>query len=153
MNTQNKTNNNDKTISVLQKLFNSIKLHYNNGVDKEDNELYLMLSDVHCNGADAGYYGFSYLKDTNEFYDKNRELIVKHLIYSCDEVSESIIQFVKNWNCMKGMIENASDEYAMMCVLCGVETDHEDAAIYKNNLCWFALEEVAWAIETGLIKQ
>lgn len=138
---------------TLERLYKAVKLHYNNGVEKDNIEFCSMLLDVSDNGADGGYCRFSYLKDTNEFFDKNRKLIVRHLVNVCDEYGESIVEFIKQWGVMKGILETAEDEYALMCILSGAKTNHENESIYKNNLCWFAIEEVAnWAVENGIVE-
>ncbi len=143
-----------KTNNTLERLYKAVKLHYNNGVEEDNIEFCSMLLDVHNNGADGGYCRFSYTRDTNEFFDKNRKLIVHHLINVCNDTGLSIIEFAKQWKCMKGMLETAQDEYALMCILSGAKTSHENASILKNNLCWLAIEEVAnWAVENGIVEE
>lgn len=72
-------------------------------------------------GADAGWPGFTYYRDTAEFYNKHSDLIWELLAEEADDLGEShSLAMIAHFNQAKG-----------------VESDDT----FKNLLSWFALEE------------
>ena len=72
-------------------------------------------------GADAGWGGFTYYKDTTEFYDKNEELIWDLLEEQADSMgSKNIMEFIGG--------------FARADSITNIHT-------FKNLLAWYALEE------------
>jgi hypothetical protein len=72
-------------------------------------------------GADTGWAGFTYTKDTCEFYDKNEGLIWELLEEQADSMgSKNIMEFIGGFR-QADQIQNLDN--------------------FKNLLAWFALEE------------
>lgn len=79
------------------------------------------LRDVADHGADGGWPGFTYYRDTNEFYEKNQELIWQLLDEQADDLGE------KHSLAMISGFRAARD----------VASDNQ----FRNLLAWYALEE------------
>lgn len=79
-------------------------------------------------GAAAGWRGFTYYKDTEEFYDNNENEILELAGQAAEDCGhDTICEFVSTF-----------------------ATPVETASQYKNALAWFALEEVArWVEDMG----
>ena len=105
---------------------------------KEKDDFISTLRDVNRGGADAGFGGFTYYKDTIAFYKRNREQILSSLGEMADSLGEGVLEMVASFQCLKS---------------CNLTTSEVAKAIYtgkgecveqiQNALAWFALEEVA----------
>lgn len=96
-----------------KKLVKVIKKH--SGLDDRE------IKDAGEHGADAGWGGFTYTKDTVEFYDKNEELIWDLLEEQSDSMgADNIVAFI-------GQFRRAAHI--------------TDLSSFKNLISWFALEE------------
>ena len=105
-------------------------------------ECYHELEDVVRHGADGGFSGFTYHKDTCEFYDANQEEIVKLVTETAHELNESAIAMIRTFRCLKGY--DISEAVIGACIYGRKQdNDGEDMDIVKNALAWFALEMVA----------
>lgn len=110
--------------SLIDKLYIAVKKH--GGLDDND------LKQVAKHGADTGWGGFTYTKDTVDFYDKNEEAIWDLLEEAKDSVgAPNIIALIGGFS-RADMIE--------------------DLDSFKNLLSWFALEEVGRAVEDGTVS-
>ena len=108
---------NDK--DVHERLLEAIKKH----ADLEDETII----DAGQHGADAGWPGFTYYKDTVEFYDKNHDDIWELLNQVADDMGE------------KGPI-------ALIATFGRADSIVDDDT-FKNLLSWFALEETGHWLE------
>lgn len=109
--------------SAIEKLYKEVRKHL------DDDEL----RDVAKRGADAGWAGFVYYNETSKFYDDNHKEIWDLLGDMADDVgSKSILELLSGFGAA-GTVEN------------------DDT--FKNLLAWFALEEVARALEDGAVGE
>lgn len=106
----------------------------------DDDEIEGTLRDVSRGGADAGFPGFTYYRDTVEFYAVNRAVIVELLEREAQGMGdEGPISLVRKFRCMRD-----ESESTIARTLYGNLTD--DCTQAANCLAWFALEEVAHAV-------
>ena len=104
-----------------------------------DDETLDTLRDVMEHGAAGGVSGFIYYSETSEFYRANRKAIVALLKDTAEELGESsALSLVKTFRCAKDF-----DEDEIAATLYGSEPDD----MVANCLAWFALEEVARAMD------
>jgi len=92
-------------------------------------------ADVMKHGADAGFSGFIYYKDTCDFYAKNRENIYALASEMASSMGEEVVGMVKSFRCL-----NDSTEVEVGATLFGNKAKHDTHV--ANALAWFALEEV-----------
>ena len=104
------------------------------GCDNFD-EFVETLSDVNRGGADAGWSGFIYYKDTCEFYEDNQSEIVKLVEEMAESLGESAIKLVQGFRCL-------GSDYTEKEIAKTLYTEEHDETI-ANALAWFALEEIA----------
>lgn len=98
---------------LYKDLVKAVKKH--GGLDDQE------LMDAAEHGADSGYGGFTYYKDTTEFYDKHEELIWELLEDQADSIgSKNIMEFIGGFS--------KADTI-------------ESLDTFKNLLAWYALEE------------
>ncbi len=108
------------------------------------------LIDVNNHGADAGFCGFVYYKDTVPFFEKHRKEILSVLEADADSFGEEPAQIVYGFNCLH-LSDADKDEQrtyrgAISRLLYGnrkVDWDRQEEIMVANALSWFALEEVA----------
>lgn len=109
--------------------------------------------DVVRGGADAGFCGFTYYRDTVAFFKAYRPDIVELSEQRADEFGMPVIQMIGLFNCLAGretpkQQQERIKEYTpsiARCLYGGRLTDDDDTV--ANALAWFALEEVARAFE------
>lgn len=94
-------------------------------------------ADVYAHGADGGFHGFIWYKDTVSFYRRNKKEIVELVERCADDAGEGPLEFVGNFNCLK----NATTKEIAQTLYCNLPDDPS----VPNALAWFALEEVARA--------
>lgn len=94
------------------------------------------IQDVVNHGADTGYSGFTYYKDTCEFYRKHRNGINQWVKEMAQELGEDSVSMVANFGCLKG---SEWREEIGQCLYGAKLT--EETTIIENALAWFALEE------------
>jgi hypothetical protein len=97
------------------------------------------LQDVARHGADAGFGGFTYYRDTVAFYKKNRAEIVELVEGLAQELGEEPLAMVAGFNCLK---DHGVTVGEVGKVLYG-QVRGDVAELIANALSWFALEEVA----------
>jgi hypothetical protein len=106
------------------------------------------LQDVVNHGADAGYPGFTYYKDTCEFYKNNRKEINQMVRDMASDLGEKPVEMVGGFGCLKAYNHKADkwedqEVYdAIGTCLFGGKLSEETTQV-ENALAWFALEEVA----------
>lgn len=101
------------------------------------------LRDVYNHGADAGYPGFTYYKDTCSFFRRHKADIVSLAEDMANNLGENPLDMIASFNCLHG--DYSTSEIGK--VLYGRWNDSDDTfTIIGNALAWFALEEVARSI-------
>ena len=124
---------------MKQKLIDAVSKQL--GADDRD-EFRDILQDVLDRGADQGFSGFTYYRETVDFFQKNRRLITEQLKEDAESVGASGVQsFVMGFQCASGLTE---DEIGR--TLWGSDLDQYAA----NCLAWYALEAVAHYMEDAV---
>ena len=93
--------------------------------------------DIYNHGIDGGFTGFIYYHDTVSFFKRNKVEIIELVKNYAAELDQSPIEFVKSFNCLKGL--DWEEEIAQ--ALYGKLSD--DNYTVPNALAWFAAEEAA----------
>lgn len=119
------------------------------------------LRDVLRGGADAGFCGFTYYRDTVAFFKRNRQDICALVESMAQELGENPADMVAMFQCLAGR-EIHREPYSNLltaqsraklaewlpsvsrCLYGGRLTDADTQVV--NALAWFALEEVARAM-------
>lgn len=105
------------------------------------------LSDIARYGADAGWAGFTYTGDTVDFFKAHKKAILALLQDMADQCGQGMLETVQGFNCIgKGYSLDEIGE----AIYAG---RGECAAIIKNALAWFALEETAYRFENMKERQ
>tara|TARA_B100000579_G_C22753038_1_gene814997 strand:+ start:664 stop:1089 length:426 start_codon:yes stop_codon:yes gene_type:complete len=110
-----------------------------------DKELHDTLKDVRNHGADGGFSGFIYCKDTCKFARDNMEEILESIKEDASGMGEDPLIFVQNFNCFGTTNTISTLEIASIIY------DKPDLATLNdgmdkqvlNALAWYALEETA----------
>jgi len=89
-----------------------------------------LLGDVAKYGAQEGWRGFTYTKDTIPFVREHKALILTRLKV---EAVTSVIEFVSCFRCLDADLDT---------IAASVYGKEEDTQVY-NALAWFALEAIA----------
>ena len=100
------------------------------------------IEDVINHGADSGFSGFIYHKETCAFYAKYRQQINQWIKDYAKELDEEAVSMVVNFNCLK------SEEYREdvgACLYNGKLGDNTTQV--ENALAWFVLEETCRLFE------
>ncbi len=94
--------------------------------------------DIQNNGADGGFCGFIYYRDTLAFFRRNRTAIMEMTEQMADDLGEGMLKMIASFNCLR------SDELTEDDIAKALYTSKgDDAACIQNAMAWFALEEVA----------
>lgn len=96
------------------------------------------LEDVARHSADAGWNGFTYYSDTLAFYKAHKADILALAEQSASELGEDMLAMIAGFGCLR--------EYKLSPSAVGeaiYSGRGEDAAIVRNAMAWFALEETA----------
>lgn len=90
-------------------------------------------------GADTGWSGFTYYRDTNAFAISFRREIMGMLANDADDLEQSVPEMVASFGCLAGSVSR--DDVA---VVLGSGRCSEDTKVaVLNALAWYALEEVS----------
>lgn len=116
-------------------------------IDDKDGELYGILSDVASHGADAGWSGFIYYRDTIAFTKANRKAIEALAREEADEFGQNVVEMITSFNCLDRS-DPAQVEAVGRFVYGGHFQDSKkcDSETVYNALAWYALEETARAL-------
>lgn len=145
---------------VSERLIRAVLRQLGGGEEAKDT-----LRDVCRGGADAGFCGFTYYKDTVEFFKRHRADIRMLAERQADDLGENVSDMVAGFQCLAGRDMKrehtgcfddrarahnraALQEYlpsVNRCLYGGRMTD--DDTNVANALAWYALEEVARAFE------
>ena len=93
------------------------------------------LADAMNHGADSGFPGFTYYKDTVPFFRRNRAEIIARLESDAANFGEDLLSMLAGFRCLKGV--------PTLDLARGIDGRGEYATQVQNGLAWYALEEVA----------
>ena len=101
-------------------------------------------------GADSGYVGFSYYRDTVPFFERQRKNILSVLEADADSFGEEPAEIVMQFRCLN-LSKSDLEEWrtyrgAVNRLLYGnrkVDWDKPEEVQISNSLSWYALESVA----------
>ena len=99
------------------------------------NALKEMAQDVCIHGAAGGFHGFIYYHETEEFFLKNKALIVEMAQEMADSIGESLTAMIQGFSCLDATEEEIGK------TLYGTRRTVD--RFVANALAWFTLEEVA----------
>jgi hypothetical protein len=105
------------------------------------------LEDVARHGASGGFCGFTYHKDTVAFFKRHRAAIVELVKQQADDFGQPPLDMVAGFNCLRPCDEQ--DKESICRCLYGGRLKDGDTNV-ANALAWFALEEVARALNPDL---
>jgi len=109
------------------------------------------LEDVANHGANSGFTGFIYTRETCGFFADNRDMIVKHVRDMAEYLGEDSVSFVAGFRCL-------TDDFETREAVASVLYDRtwpnrwnsdnsddvtDDECSVANALAWFTLEEAA----------
>ena len=108
------------------------------------------LIDVNNHGADSGYVGFTYYRDTVPFFDRQRKNILSLLFQEADSFGEDPASLVMQFRCLN-LSKSDREEWrtyqgAINRLLYSnrkVDWDKPEEVQIANSLAWFALEHTA----------
>lgn len=125
------------------------------------------LRDIAEHGADQGFKGFTYTRETVDFFKRNRASIVELAEQEADSMGENPAEMVAGFQCLAGRDLKRSQGYGLeadqaatrenkrklaefmpsvcRCLYGGRLTEEDE--VVANALAWFAAEEVARAFE------
>tara|TARA_R100000963_G_C4600453_1_gene74349 strand:+ start:275 stop:697 length:423 start_codon:yes stop_codon:yes gene_type:complete len=112
----------------------------------EDDELGETMTDITSNGADAGFSGFTYYRETCQFARDNMGLIYMHArVQAADFGEDSPLVMIAGFKCLHDVTARMVGK-----VICNVLGSDDSDGIPEyvetsilNALAWYALEEVA----------
>lgn len=102
------------------------------------------IEDVNRSGADAGYSGFIYYKDTHAFAMRYRKLIVKMLEEQADEFGTDVVAMVAGFGVFRNSPMDNEDKRELYKYLGG---GRNEQSTITNVMAWYALEEVCRMFE------
>lgn len=112
-------------------------------LDYTGEELESTLRDVANHGADGGFNGFIYTRDTVDFFKRNAAAIRDLISRYAEDQGVTKLDLVKSFRCFKNADREMQDAIGHL-IYRGTPTSDEDYNV-ANCLAWFALEEVARA--------
>lgn len=105
------------------------------------------LEDVARHGASGGFPGFTYHADTVAFFKRHRKAVVELAKQQADDFGQSPLDMVAAFQCLKPADDETKESIAR-CLYGGRLKDGDTQV--ANALAWFALEEVARALNSDL---
>ena len=95
-------------------------------------------NDITNHGANGGFCGFIYYRDTLAFFRRNRNAIMEMAEQMADDLGEGMLKMIAGFNCLR------SDELTEDDIAKALYTSKgDDVTSIQNAMAWFALEEVA----------
>ena len=91
--------------------------------------------DVSNHGANAGWSGFTYYRDTESFTKLHKHAILDLAKQMSDDLGEDLYTMIGGFNCLKITASEAAEAIH--------NPRSEERTNVFNALAWFALEEVA----------
>lgn len=106
------------------------------------------LEDVARNGADAGWSGFCYYHETVAFYKAYKADILKLAEEMASDLGEDIMTMISGFRCLGS---SGKPDYTLTEIGEALYSGRgESAAVIRNAMAWFALEEVARELNPDL---
>jgi hypothetical protein len=99
------------------------------------------LADCAKHGADGGFSGFIYHRETIAFFLHNRNDIIKNLERTAEELGEDIIKMVQNFGIFRYSPPPSSGEVGK--ALWGTRKAQGTLTSLYNVFAWFCLEEIS----------
>lgn len=131
----------ENTTAEVANLVNAVKIQLGSSSVAEFVETCENVCTPGSCGAAAGYSGFVYYTETVAFFRSHRKKIVELAQSLADSMGEDTITMVRGFNCLDSCW--SYDEVSR--AIYGRYS--EDLTQIYNALSWFALEEVARAVE------
>lgn len=125
-------------MTTHERLYHAIKRH----ADLEDETII----DAGAHGADAGWGGFTYYRDTCAFTAANRRNIADLVEQVAEEFGQGPVELVASFNCLRG--HDVTQGEIGRALYGSPESDDDSATFVDNALAWFALEEVGRWLES-----
>lgn len=97
--------------------------------------------DVANHGIDGGYCGFIYYAETTTFMKKHKKLIIENVKQLADEIGESFVKVIADFNCLKNTGIKEND--VMMALMSPRSCDEDVLQLVYNALAWYAGETVS----------
>lgn len=94
-----------------------------------------MAEDVANHGANCGFSGFIYYRDTVAFTERNIDSIMESVTQLAADIGEKPISMIASFNCLK------MDDLDVAEALYNKKSDERTNVF--NALAWYALEEVS----------
>jgi len=116
----------------MKRLFKAVEKQYGDIIDSET---------AHCvleHGAEGGFCGFTYYKDTCKFALDNFDLIIDHIRENYAYNDKSVSEVVCDFPCLGHQWDICEVEEVLMRP--AIETEASTSIL--NALSWYALEEV-----------
>ncbi len=101
------------------------------------------MEDICNHGADAGYPGITYYRDTVAFYKRHKAAILELAKTMADDQGEDILAMIAGFGCLKAYKLGGWE------IAAGLNGRGEMADIIQNAMTWFAAEEAARALCDG----
>jgi hypothetical protein len=95
-------------------------------------------NDITNHGANSGFSGFTYYRDTLAFFRRNRASIMEMTEQMADALGEGMLKMIAGFNCHRGY--DFTEDGIARALYTG---KGDDATNIQNAMAWFALEEVA----------
>jgi len=95
-------------------------------------------NDITNHGANSGFSGFTYYRDTLAFFRRNRASIMEMTEQMADDLGEGMLKMVAGFNCHRGY--DFTEDGIARALYTG---KCDDATNIQNAMAWFALEEVS----------
>jgi len=102
------------------------------------------VEDVNNHGIDGGYSGFIYYSETHKFAMRYRNLIVKMLEESADQLGEDVVKMVSLFGVFRNSPMDQDDKKDLYKYLGG---GRPEKGTITNVMAWFAAEEVCRMFE------
>lgn len=97
--------------------------------------------DIARHGADSGWSGFTYYRETVAFARRNRAAILEALQDMASGCGQGVLELVQSFRCI-------GKDYSLDEIGQAIYAGKGDAAqTVLNGLAWYALEEVALAYD------
>lgn len=108
----------------------------------DSDEVKETLADVCRGGGNAGWGGFTYSAEMEEFFKANKSAILEHLKGQVSDFgSDSLIGMIKGFNCLK---DSGVTEDEIGAILYSSNYDGEMSSMIIDALCWAVLEDLAF---------
>ena len=101
-----------------------------------------MARDVATHGADAGFSGWIYYRETMEFFRKNRKVVLEYAEEMAQDLGEPMLSMIQGF----GIFRDAPIDTQDLAKALYAGKGPEVATVY-NVMSWFSLEEVARAYD------